>query len=84
MFGKPEWFRPKKLGWGLVPVRREGWVYAVVWALVIALPFVWLVERHQGLEAIIWLAAMISLLCWDVRVILRAMHSRNSSDEPSA
>ena len=63
---------------------REGWVYAAVWALVIALPFVMLVERHQGLEAIIWLAAAISLLTWDVREILRSMHSDNSADEPSA
>ena len=31
MFGKPHWFRKKKIGWGLTPITFRGWVYAVTW-----------------------------------------------------
>ena len=41
MFGKPQWFREKKLGWGLTPVTWQGWVYALVWAAVLVVGLAW-------------------------------------------
>ena len=34
MFGSPDWFRPKTIGWGLTPVRWQGWAYALTWVSV--------------------------------------------------
>ncbi len=73
MFGKPHWFRAKKIGWGLVPIRWQGWIYAVSWAAGIALPFMLLVARHQPLEAAAWLALAVSALTYDVWQILRVI-----------
>ncbi len=84
MFGKPEWFRPKKLGWGIVPAVWQGWVYAIVWAFAIILPFVVLVERHQSVEAIIWLAITIMLLFREVREILSALRRADVADSAEA
>ena len=75
MFGKPAWFRAKKNGWGLVPVRFQGWVYAALWCVVIAAPFLLLTERHQAFEAMVWLAFGLGALAYDVRQILRDMHA---------
>lgn len=75
MFGKPHWFREKQLGWGLVPIRWQGWAYTAAWAAAIGLPFILLVDRHQGLEAIVWMAASLGVLVWDVREILKAMRA---------
>lgn len=37
MFGKPEWFKPRKYtGWGLTPKTWQGWVYIAV----ILIPFI--------------------------------------------
>ena len=71
MFGKPQWFRAKKIGWGLVPIRWQGWIYAVCWSAGIALPFLLLLARHQPLEATAWLALAVSGLTYDVWQILR-------------
>jgi hypothetical protein len=73
MFGKPDWFRAKAVGWGLTPTRWQGWVYSGLWTAVIALPFVALVWRHQAPEAMCWLAATCAALVWDVRQIRKAM-----------
>lgn len=83
MFGKPEWFVPKTFGWGLTPVTWQGWVYAFVWALVIALPFnLLLFTRENGIiEACVWMFAMIALVFYDVRLILRAMKRREEDKE---
>lgn len=71
MFGRSEWFRTKASGFGLQPVTWKGWAYALVWSTVIAAPFVALMARHQGPEAVVWLLASFGLLGWDVRGIRR-------------
>lgn len=73
MFGKPEWFVPKRIGWGLTPVTWQGWVYALVWGVIIAAPFVGLLLSRGVVEAIIWMAAAMGFLIVDVRIILRGI-----------
>src|SRR5438045_456492 len=75
MFGKPQWFRAKSIGWGLVPIRWQGWIYAACWAAGIALPFMLLLTRHQPLEATAWLGLAISGLLYDVWQILRVIQA---------
>lgn len=71
MFGKPQWFRPKAFGWGLVPIAWQGWACVAAWIGVIGLPFVVLAGRHQGLEAIVWLGLSAGALVYEVRQVLR-------------
>ena len=73
MFGKPQWFREKKLGWGLVPITWQGWTYTAAWGAAIVLPYWVLVERHQAWEATTWLTLGIGALTYDVWQVLRAM-----------
>lgn len=73
MFGKPQWFRPKTVGWGLTPITWQGWLYTLCWAAVLVLPFLVLIWRHQPVEATAWLAIGIGALCYDVRQILHAI-----------
>jgi hypothetical protein len=79
MFGKPQWFRPKTIGWGLVPITWQGWLYTGGWGGAIALPFLTLVARHQPLEAMIWMALSIGALACDVWQILRAIRAPRRS-----
>ena len=37
MFGRPHWFRKRQVGWGLVPLCWQAWVYGVTWYGVILL-----------------------------------------------
>ena len=74
MFGKPEWFRPKRIGWGLVPICWRGWLYTALWMLVMILPFLILLGRGQVPEAVLWLAGTMTVLVWDIRTVLRAMN----------
>ena len=73
MFGKPEWFVPKSMGWGLRPVTKEGWIYAGVWLGVLIAPFLLLLGIEKWPEAFIWLAFSIAVLIADVKIIRRAM-----------
>ncbi|MBW8883700.1 MAG: hypothetical protein JF612_02755 [Planctomycetia bacterium] len=73
MFGKPQWFRAKTVGWGLVPIRWQGWIYAACWVGGIALPFMLLLARHQPFEATAWIGLTVSALTYDVRQILGAI-----------
>jgi len=73
MFGKPQWFRPKTFGWGLVPIAWQGWAYTAAWVAAIALPFLLLIGRHQALEAMAWMGLSLGALTYDVRQILRAI-----------
>jgi hypothetical protein len=75
MFGSPQWFRPKQIGWGLVPVTWQGWAYTAGWLGTIVLPFLLLVERHQPLEATAWMGLALGALVYDVWKILRASQS---------
>ena len=73
MFGKPQWFRPKSIGWGLKPVTWQGWGYTALWCAALAGPFTLLILRHQPLEALAWLAMGIAALVYDVKQILYAI-----------
>jgi hypothetical protein len=84
MFGKPQWFVPKKFGWGLHPVTWQGWVYTLAWAGVIAAPFIVLMMRHQPLEAGIWMLAACLALFYDVYLILRQMRGEPAKKERPA
>jgi hypothetical protein len=66
MFGNPQWFRLKAIGFGLIPVQWQGWAYAAGWVGSIGLPFWLLVTRHQSLEALLWLTLAICALAHDV------------------
>ena len=72
-FGKPQWFRRKQAGWGLVPVRWQGWAYAAAWSAIVSLPFVGLIGQHLFWEAGVWLLAAGSLLVWDIHQVRRAL-----------
>lgn len=71
MFGKPEWFQKKTVGWGLRPVTWKGWGYALVWASVICVPFVALLANAKVVESLIWVVAMMFALLWDVQHVMR-------------
>ena len=66
MFGNPQWFRAKAFGFGLVPVRWEGWAYATSWIAAIGMPFWLLTTRHQSLEALAWVTLASITLAHDV------------------
>ena len=80
MFGKPDWFRKKRFGWGLSPKTWQGWIYALVWCVVLVGPFHLLLWSRGIVEAMIWLSAAIGALTWDVRLIIKEMDriERNS------
>src|ERR1700704_1112413 len=73
MFGKPNWFRPKTFGWGLVPITWQGWAYTLAWGGLLVLPFWGLILRHQVVEGLAWIGCGTRLFCFDVRSRLRAM-----------
>ena len=78
MFGKPEWFVPKKFGWGLRPVTKEGWIYTGAWVAVLCLPFVILIMTTGWVEAVIWMVAMMAFLVIDVELIIREMERQKA------
>jgi len=80
MFGKPQWFRPKTAGFGLVPVSWPGWLYTGGWISAIAVPFLLLIWRHQPLEATAWMALAMGALYFDVRSIRRAILGPSTSN----
>jgi len=89
LFGKPEWFAKKKRSWGISPTQWQGWVYAAVWTLVIALPFLMLLGRHRAPEAAVWLAGSLGMLVWDVRKLARTLAHRRQwslgeNDQPES
>jgi hypothetical protein len=82
MFGKPEWLRDKKVGWGLKPVTWQGWAYTAAWGAAIAGPFAVLLARTDGVEmsyrltsAAVWLAVTMAGLVWDVWQIKRVRNA---------
>lgn len=81
MFGKADWFEPKKFGWGLRPVKWQGWVYTGAWASTICLPFVALLANSGIWEALIWMGSTIALLVWDVWQIRKGIPSLNGAAE---
>ncbi len=79
MFGKPEWFRMKKIGWGLVPATWQGWAYTALWASAIFLPCIGMLLWGLPFESVIWLVASVGLLTWDVRTLRRAIRSEEDA-----
>ena len=71
VFGKPEWFRPKRRGWGLTPVTWQGWVYTASWSAAIVTPYLYLIMNYQLPEALAWIAVSLGALLWDVVQVLR-------------
>lgn len=71
MFGNPQWFRPKVVGFGLVPTSWQGWAYSAGWGGTIGLPFLLMLGRHQSLEALLWLVLSIGAMAFDVWQIFR-------------
>jgi len=75
MFGKPTWFRKHTFGWGLTPICWQGWVYTLVLASGIAIPFNFLMFVWPGniVQAMIWFVAAVGFVIWDAREMMRAM-----------
>lgn len=73
MFGNPDWFRPKTAGWGLTPIRWQGWAYALSWMAIIGSPFVLMLWWELAPQAFVWLVVMFGGLIYDVRDIRRQM-----------
>lgn len=82
MFGKPQWFRKKRWGWGLTPTCWQGWCYVLVWVVVIDVPFVAFLVRGQPSAAAAWLIAAIAVLLWDVAKIIRAIDAQQKQSSP--
>jgi hypothetical protein len=82
MFGNPDWFRPKTMGWGLTPIRWQGWAYAVAWMAVLGLPFVALLWWEMAPQALVWLVVMTGGLVYDVRDIRRQMQRASFQSPP--
>jgi len=77
MFGKPDWFKKKQPGWGITPICRQGWCYTGLWLGVLIVPFLLLLGQHLAVESLVWLAAAMGALVWDVRQVLAAMRPAN-------
>ncbi len=77
MFGKPQWFKRKVFGWGLTPVSWQGWVYTLVWVLVMTGPFTFFISSEKVIEAMVWIVASIGALVWDVKKTLDAMEQED-------
>ena len=82
MFGKPQWFRPKSIGFGVVPVSWQGWLYTGGWLGAVGLPFLLLLSRWQPLEAGAWLVLSLGALSYDVWQIRRALLTPVASAPP--
>ena len=81
MFGKPEWFVKKKLGWGLRPKTWQGWVYTLTWAGIIIAPSMYFQSQSQFIESGIWTFACILALSWDVWTIHSQLKSRSEVED---
>ena len=84
MFGNPQWFKPKTIGWGLVPITWQGWLYSVGWGGTAVVPFLLLVGRHQPFEAMAWMLFIVVAFVCDVRHILGAIHTSKKTSSDSA
>lgn len=84
MFGNPQWFRTKAVGFGLVPTSWQGWAYSAGWGGTIGLPFLLMLGRHQSLEALLWLVLSIGAMAYDVWKIVRAIRRPDGEAQCSA
>lgn len=84
MMGRPEWFARRSVGWGMTPVTWQGWLYAFVWLLLIAVPFNLLLAYDQGGPAVTWMALAATVLVLDAKKILAAMPPEPAAAAASA
>lgn len=84
MFGKPQWFRPRTISWGLAPVTWQGWLYTGGWTIAMVLPFLLLIGRHQPLEAAAWMGLMMAALTYDVWQLRRAIRGPRAGSSVAA
>lgn len=82
MFGKPHWFKPRRLGWGLTPVAWQGWVYVLVWTAVLLGPYLCLLYVTGLWPASVLELFLIALLVVDTWDILRAIKRDDRGDQP--
>lgn len=86
MFAKPNWFCAKSLEHRVRPANWRGWLYVTGAVLIAVLPVLVFLGRHQGLEALIWLAAVAAFVAydlWQVRRVLLGHCAVRSSAPPS-
>jgi hypothetical protein len=84
MFGKPVWFKQQKVCCGLRPATWQGWVYLLVWTLVLSAPFLLLsLVMQRAPEAAIWLGVSMLAMFADARAITRQIRAeiRRKEDE---
>ena len=75
MFGQPQWFKTKGLGWGIYPASWQGWTWLGTWAAVVFLPFLgFYSQRDMFLESVIWFGTTLAVMFMDVWQILRALN----------
>ncbi len=73
MFGKPHWFKRRRFGWGLTPVSWQGWIYVLMWILLLLAPYLWVLFTAGLWPATALEFVLIALLVVDTWQILRAM-----------
>ncbi|MBP85214.1 MAG: hypothetical protein CMJ64_00615 [Planctomycetaceae bacterium] len=81
MFGKPEWFKEKQIGWGLTPICWQGWLYAATWLAVISIPFIALVLNSLVIESFIWMTASLVAITLDTGAVLKAMKRTETEED---
>ena len=80
MFGKPQWFQVKTVGWTLSPAAWQGWAYNAIWSFAIGAPFLLLFVSGKPVESLVWLGASMGGLYADMRGVRRAMQGRMEDD----
>ncbi len=73
MFGKPEWFTPRKFGWGLGVRSWQGFAYIAVIAFIISAVWASPIAKDAKMLASIIFLAVVAL---DFIDIMRTVYSR--------
>jgi hypothetical protein len=81
MFGKPDWFRKKTIGYRFAPTCWQGWVYLIAWLCVVAVPFITLLGSRRVPEAFVWLTVSSFALHWDWRQVTRPAARKAESED---
>ncbi|PHS17703.1 MAG: hypothetical protein COA78_02975 [Blastopirellula sp.] len=77
--GKPNWFRPKTIGWGLTPVTWQGWLYTLYWALFLCVPFTYFLATENFILAGVWEVCGIGYLSYDAYCILQKIKEQENN-----
>lgn len=81
MFGKPEWFKQKRIGFSLTPICWQGWLYTATWLAVVLVPFLALFLNSLGIESLIWMTATLGAATLDVKAVLKAMKKMHADED---